>query len=337
MRVSILGACFAAVAWSVAVVGCSDDNKSDPGPADSGPPGQDSGPGADAGNDAGTKFGGNAILVNLTTKVNVGGTPTPVRVLRPVVGFSAIGALQHQYDGRQGLFGCYADHFGVGQSLGSDSNAGIVTITDYSEANFLDGTPAPKEINCTSVNTSGLSLYQCGYGPLKDGKPGLTVNTPYRGDAQLTKDKQVIHVKVAGGNDIGSIDTTTDLTAVNSAEVDEDLSTVKYDPAKDTTLHVKSCDSCGLVTAVNIIANQNAPDKFDDPSPTSGAIVCTFLGYDPIVIKKEAISAMFGGDAALKSVQTSIVRFGYPLAKADAKGSSIQFAAGGGVIGVAPR
>ncbi|WP_394848189.1 hypothetical protein LZC95_12070 [Pendulispora brunnea] len=336
MRVSILGACLsAAMAWSAA--GCSDDNKSDPGPADSGNPGQDSGSGTDAGSDAGTKFGGNAILVNLSTKVSIGGTPTPVRVLKPVVGFSALGSLKHQYDGRQGLFGCYADHFGVGQNLGSDSNAGTVTITDYSQANFLDGTPAPKEINCTPMNTSGLSLYQCGYGPLEDGKPGLTVNTPYRGDAQLTKDKQVIHVKVGGGSDIGAIDTAAELKAVDGAQVEEDLATIKYDPSKDTTLHVKSCDSCGLVTAVNIIANQNAPDKFDEPSATSGAIVCTFLGYDPIVIKKEAISAMFGGDAALKSVQTSIVRFGYPLAMGDTKGSSIQFAAGGGVIGVAPR
>ncbi|WP_394837674.1 hypothetical protein LVJ94_12265 [Pendulispora rubella] len=335
MRVSILGAC--AFALCAAIVGCGDDNKSDPGPADSGSPGQDSGPGSDAGTDAGTKFGGNAILVNLSTKVSIGGTPTPVRVLKPVVGFSALGALKHQYDGRTGLFGCYADHFGEGQNLGSDSNAGTITITDYSQANFLDGTAAPKEINCVPMSTSGLSLYQCGYGPLKDGKPGATVNTPYRGDAQLTKDKQIIHVKVAGGSDIGSIDTAAELTSVDSAQVEEDLATVKYDPTKDTTLHMKACDSCGLVTAVNIIANRNAPDKFDEPSATSGAIVCTFLGYDPIVIKKEAISAMLGSDAALKSVQTSIVRFGYPLAKADTKGSSVQFAAGGGVIGVAPR
>jgi hypothetical protein len=283
-------------------------------------------------------FGGTLLLTNMLSKQP--STGAMIRQLLPVVGFSPAGAVHHDYDDRNGgVFGCVADHFSGGRTLGSDSDAGTVKITMYSASTFMDGTQAPSEIDCARVMApSGDTLYKCGYGPLVNGKPGLTINSPYPPSASLLHDKQTVRFQLAGGADIGTVDTATDVSAVDAPAITEDLSIIKYDPSADTSIHV-SCptETCGFMTAVSIVVNQNTPDAFDQPSATSGVATCVNLGNDTAVIKKEAIAAMLAGDTQLKTVQTSVVRFGLPTNESDAGNSTLQFGAGGGAIGYAPR
>jgi hypothetical protein len=289
--------------------------------------------------DMGGGIGGNAFLVDVLTKANVNGTLMPVRELNTVVGFSAIGGLKPDYDDRQGLFGCSASHLANGKTLGSDSDAGTVTIDMYSAANFLDGTPAPAQISCGRVrNAAGDLVYQCGYGPLAAGKPGAAMTQPYPANAQLLKDQQVVHYKLSGGADVGAIDTGNMITGVDMPTLDENLETIKYDPTQDTTLHI-ACptETCGYITAVDITASPNSVANFDQPAATTGILTCANLSSNTIVIKKQAIAAMFGNDASLVTVKTSVARLGLPTGLNDSHGNTMQFAAGAGVIAYAPR
>jgi hypothetical protein len=289
---------------------------------------------------SGGGIGGNAFLVNVLTKANVNGSMMPVRELNTVVGFSPIGkGHKPDYDDRQGLFGCSASHLTNGQSLGSDSDAGTVSINMYGAANFLDGTAAPAEINCARViDGHGDNVYKCGYGPLVGGMPGTAMTHPYPADAQLLKDQQVVHYKLAGGADVGAIDTGTMITGVDMPTVVENLETIKYDPTQDTTIHI-SCPSetCGYITAINITASPNSVANFDQPAATTGLLTCANLSNNTVTIKKEAIAAMFANDASLVTVKTSVARLGLPTGLSDNKGNTMQFAAGAGVIAFAPR
>jgi hypothetical protein len=137
---------------------------------------------------------------------------------------------------------------------------------------------------------------------------------------------------------VGAIDTGSMITGVDMPTIVENLETIKYDPAQDTTLHI-SCptETCGYITAVNLTASPNSPADFNQPAASTGILTCAVLSSNTVVIKKEAIKAMFGDDAALVTVQTSVARLGLPTGLNDSHGNTIQFTAGAGVIAFAPR
>ena len=270
------------------------------------------------------------------------------KVLVPIVSVGLAGAKStHDYDDTNAFhLGCFSDHYDLvnGKKPGKDSNAGTVVMTGYSTTyKTLGGATVPDEIDCV-IGASGA--YQCGFGMAMNGMVGPDPATAiFPPNATLIPPGKAIRFKYAGGM-LGTYDSMNAATATETLAVTEDLTTIKYDATKDTTIHFTCPDDpmmagkcpTGAVLVTLVASSKNIGEQ-GYPGTDFGSINCVAIASaNQIVIKQMAIEKMYGGSNAIKQVYTRVVRGSLPPGgQMDDKGNGVTLAVGRGVTGFAPR
>ena len=268
------------------------------------------------------------------------------KILVPVVSSGQAGLPNtHDFDDRNAFgLGCFSDHYNLvnGKKPVADVNAGTVVMTGYSTTNkTIGGATVPDEIDCV-VGMSGA--YQCGFGMAMNGMVGPDPTTAvFPPSAVLIPTGRAIRFKYSGGI-LGTYDSMNIAVATETVAVTDDLTTIKYDPAADTTLHYSCPD--GMMGAcptgavlVQLVATSKNVGEMGYPGADYGVTNCVGLtSSNKIVIKKEVLTAMYGGSNAIKQVYTRLVRGSLPPGgQKDDKGNAVTLAVGRGVTGFAPR
>jgi hypothetical protein len=318
-------------------------------------------PGTNGGTDGGADLGGGndlaqpprptigpLVFTEITGQALIGGVPTDVRLLSPLLTFRDVNTPVVPPDYSEGLIGCTGDHYDTTTNdlPGASANGGAVRITGFREVTPLTGGGPYNEINC---QLSGGS-YVCGYGPVTGGNLGPdTSTTPLLAATQdpLQAGDRITFMGAGNGN-FGTFPVTGSPNSTAPVALDTisaDLSGLTYPPNQDTVINITcgGTGGCSGVAAVNIDVSRNAPDNVTGPSQTFGHITCAaFLlqNSTTVTISRQAINAMRGCDSAgnncdtnLQSVRTVLVRLSAPLSAQDSNQNSItNIVAGQGIF-----
>jgi hypothetical protein len=280
--------------------------------------------------DAAPPNGGTVAFGDLAGTVVIGGTPTAVRILRPIISLP-VSPVTHDFDSQTATGGCIGDHYDVaaGDVPPTDGDGGVLSFTGYTGGMLLSGSAAPPTIDCAIP--AGSTHYRCGYGSGMGPDPSTA---PFPSSATPIALGDMITIMGAGGAAYQAFSGMPapggDMTLM------EDLTTITYDPTTDTVLHPVctggTCTANPVMIAI-IDVSPNPPSTFDAPAPTSGRIICLglALGASPtITIKKEAIAAAFAGDTSLHTVRTVVLRSNLPQNVMDPAGNKVGLVSGHG-------
>jgi hypothetical protein len=279
---------------------------------------------------------GNVVLTDISATAIIQGNPVPVRVIAPLVGFSAGG--MHDFSNMGLAGGCQGDHYTANKHPTPDVDSGTITITGYTGGNFLTGMAAPSKISCAIVN----GYYKCGYGDLVNGMPGPDpLVSPYGGNSSPIDPTDMISFAGSGGTAIKAWNGMTDVK--DAAKTMDNINTIKFDPKADYNLKftcpTEAQSACGFtVVGVSVSFSDQTPQNYLNPPTNSGNFTCFGIaGSGALTLNKEAIAAAAGCDNTgancdntLVSQRVVVVRLDTPKTVMDANGASIKLFAGRG-------
>lgn len=248
-------------------------------------------------------------LFSLTGKTT--GDATSKEILKPFL-YTRTGALDYQALAARA---CFATHFDAEHPQTAELDAGNVLFSGFAGGTFLDSMVAPTDIACQFIGGD----YHCGYGMLMDNMLGAaTGQSPFAAGTHALG-AGMLTVAAPGGATFGSFNLTA--SPGTGLGVREDLSTVTYAANVDTTINIDitcppgGCSGAGYLIYVQATSNDVA--HFDEASTSGGSMVCLGgygkafgvldLGAPTIVLPGADIATMLGGDATLKTFQTTVV------------------------------
>lgn len=275
--------------------------------------------------DAGTTI--SLDLFELKGKVSNGfGGTQGVQILAPYVAVTPNG-LPHAFDNRSNGLGCYADHYDTTHQPVADINDGTVTISGYHGGTPLGTISGVSSSMKCQVNNGN---YACSYGSFNASKPAgsqaFNDTTNPLGSAAITFSNATSTL----GTFSVSASATTTVTATG-------LDSLHYSATQDQTVtYACSADCTSSLVLVTLAATRNTANSVPSASASYGAVTCASAGGTSMVIPKEAIAAMLGGDTALKSVLTSVIVATPPnTPPTDSSGNVVNVLVGRGAFGIA--
>jgi hypothetical protein len=235
----------------------------------------------------------------------------------------------HDYDDRQGDFGCAADHYdALSKPAPSDANAGLLRVSGFVGGKTLSGDLAANPIGCVRPSTYYACTYPAGESAF------AAVFAPSAGPLGAGP----IAFAGNGGPDFGAF-YASGSPDDGTLTVAEDLTTIRYDPTQDTVLHAtcsSPCPSAPIALELTAIGSASAGSPW--PYASVGIVRCIFPPAAPVAVPHGAVAAALASDARLDSIRTVVARLAHDsLSTRDLHGNVVTATIGRGVFGTAPR
>jgi hypothetical protein len=235
----------------------------------------------------------------------------------------------HDYDDRAGGLGCTADHYdSPAKPVPPDVNVGFLRVSGFAGGRTLAGQPADNPIGCLVTGTTYACTYPAGQSALS---AAFALDAGALGPGPIAfagnGGSGVGALYVAGAPDDGTL------------AVAEDLTTVRYAPAQDATLHPTCSSACPTARfAVELTAFSASSADAGWPYPSVGVVRCVFASASVVTVPKGAIAAALASDTSLDSIDTAVVRLpAASLVAYDHSGNVLTAEVGRGVSGTAPH